>query len=80
MDALMIIGICGWAVLSGFASYKMAAGKSRSIRLWTSIGLLFNVPGMLLVAFLPVNEQKSAAGSVVVEMTQPQAPSSAIAA
>jgi hypothetical protein len=79
MDALMITGICGWAVLSGLTSYKMALGKSRSIRLWTSIGLLFNVPGMLLVAFLPVKEAR-AADSVVVELPQPQASSSDIAA
>lgn len=75
----MITGICGWAVLSGFTSYKMALGKSRSVRLWTSVGLLFNLPGMLLVAFLPVKEERAAA-SIVVEMQRPQAPPSDIAA
>ena len=75
----MITGICGWAVLSGLTSYKMALGKSRSIRLWTSIGLLFNVPGMLVVAFLPVKKER-AADSVVVEMPRTQAPSNDIAA
>lgn len=52
---MMIVAVGGFALLSGAVSWKMAAGKSRRVWLWTTVGMLFNVPGMLVVAALPVH-------------------------
>ena len=52
---MMIVAVGGFALLSEAASWKMAAGKSRRVWLWATVGMLFNVPGMLVVAALPVH-------------------------
>ncbi len=44
----------------------MAAGKSRRIWLWTAVGALFNIPGMLLVAVLPVHHPTQELSAVMV--------------
>jgi hypothetical protein len=76
MDATMVLAVCGFALLSGTASWKMAAGKSRRVWLWTTLGTIFSVPGMLLVAFLPVHREKVAE---VVTLTQPAMPAHPVA-
>jgi hypothetical protein len=77
MDATMVLAVCGFALLSGTASWKMAVGKSRRVWLWTAVGTLFNLPGMLLVAFLPVHSSREAA--VAVARQQPAMPAQPIA-
>ena len=78
MDAMMIVAVCGFALLSAAASWKMAVGKSRRAWLWAAIGLVLNVPGMLTVAVLPVfqpHEQRSPArASLVVPRSVPAHP------
>jgi hypothetical protein len=76
MDATMVLAVCGLALLSGTASWKMAVGKSRRVWLWTALGTILNVPGMLLVAFLPVHSPKMAE---VVALKQPTMPAHPIA-
>jgi uncharacterized membrane protein len=76
MDATMVLAVCGFALLSGTASWKMAAGKSRRVWLWAALGAILNVPGMLLIAFLPVHRAKVAA---VVTLSQPSMPAHPIA-
>ena len=66
MDATMIMALCGFALLSGTASWRMAIGKSRRIWLWTAVGVLANVPGMLLLVILPVHRPPEAAGALEV--------------
>lgn len=76
MDATMVLAVCGLALLSGTASWKMAVGKSRRVWLWTALGTILNVPGMLLVAFLPAHGPKMAE---VVALEQPTMPAHPIA-
>jgi hypothetical protein len=76
MDATMVLAVCGFALLSGTASWKMAAGKSRRVWLWTTLGIVFSVPGMLLVALLPVHREKVAE---VVALAQPAMPAHPVA-
>jgi hypothetical protein len=74
MDATMVLAVCGFALLSGTASWKMAAGKSRRVWLWTTLGTIFNVPGMLLVAFLPVHREKVAEVVALAQQSMPAHP------
>ena len=71
MDATMVLAVCGLALLSGTASWKMAAGKSRRVWLWTAVGTILNVPGMLLVAFLPVRSAKVVEVVALKQSTMP---------
>jgi hypothetical protein len=79
MNATMVVALSGFAAVSGIASWQMAVGKSRRIWLWTSVGLIFNVPGMLAVAFLP-SHRSSAEAAVVAALEQPPAPPDRMAA
>ena len=79
MDATMVLAVCGFALLSGTASWKMAAGKSRRVWLWTSVGALFNLPGMMLVAFLPVCRPAEAKAAAMVPLRQAGQPAQLIA-
>jgi hypothetical protein len=79
MDATMVLAVCGLALLSGTASWKIAAGKSRRVWLWTALGTILNVPGMLLVAFLPVRSPKVAAAEDVVALQQSTMPAHPVA-
>jgi uncharacterized membrane protein len=74
MDATMVMAVCGLALLSGTASWKMAAGKSRRVWLWVAIGTILNVPGMLLVAFMPVHRPKVAEVAALKQSTLPAQP------
>ena len=74
MDATMVLAVCGLALLSGTASWKMAAGKSRRVWLWTALGAILNVPGMLLVAFLPVHRPKVAEVVALQQQAMPAHP------
>jgi hypothetical protein len=74
MDATMVLAVCGLALLSGTASWKMAAGKSRRAWLWSAFGTILNVPGMLLVAFLPVHREKVAEVVVLSQQAMPAHP------
>jgi hypothetical protein len=77
MDAMMIVAVCLFALLSGAVSCKIASGKSRRVWLWTTIGALFNLPGMMLVAFLPVHrpgEAKAPAAVALMQAGQPAQP------
>lgn len=53
MDAVMIVAVVGFAVLCGAVSLKIAAGKGRSPVLWGLVGLVFNLPGLLVAVVVP---------------------------
>ena len=72
MDAMMIVAVCGFALLSAAASWKMAEGKSRRAWLWAAIGLVLNVPGMLTVAVLPVFQPHERRSSARVPLVAPR--------
>jgi len=72
MDAMMIVAVGGFALLSGAASWKMAAGKSRRVWLWATVGMLFNVPGMLVVAALPVHLLATEPTATAVPLRTPE--------
>jgi hypothetical protein len=80
LDPLMIMGLCGWALLSGLAGCKLAAAKSRCVWLWTSLGLLLNVPGVLVLALLPVRRAKAARSRALPDETRADGPSHRVAA
>jgi hypothetical protein len=65
MDAMMIVAVCLFALLSGAVSWKIASGKSRRAWLWTIVGIVFNLPGMMLAAFVPVHRPAVAQAAVV---------------
>jgi hypothetical protein len=79
MDATLIGSVCGFALLSGAVSWKMSVAKKRRAWLWTAVGALFNVPGMLLVAFLPVRWHTGASPASVVTLVGLQEPARPIA-
>jgi len=79
MDAMMIVAVCLFALLSGAVSWKIAGGKSRRVWLWTSVGALFNLPGMMLVAFLPVCRPAEAKAAAMVPLRQAGQPAQPIA-
>lgn len=59
MDAMMMAALGGLAAVSGVASTMMAAGKRRRRWVWGSVGLVLNVPGMLIVTVLPASSHAS---------------------
>jgi hypothetical protein len=61
MDTSMVIAICGFAVVSGAVSMKIAAGKDRNPSLWAIVGLVFNIPGLLAAVFMPPHHETSPA-------------------
>jgi hypothetical protein len=61
MDTSMVIAICGFAVVCGAVSMKIAAGKDRNPSLWAIVGLVFNIPGLLAAVFVPPHVETSAA-------------------
>ena len=79
MDATMIVAVCLFALLSGAVSLKMAYGKSRRVWLWTTVGTVFNLPGMMLVAFLPVYRPAEARAVAAVPRMQTGRPAHPIA-
>ena len=79
MDAMMIVAVCLFALLSGAVSWKIASGKSRRVWLWTAVGAVLNVPGMMLAAFMPVHRPKVAQAAAVVPMMQAGQPAHPIA-
>jgi hypothetical protein len=54
----MIVAICGFAIICGAVSMKIAAGKQRNPSLWAIVGLTFNIPGLLVVALVPAHVEK----------------------
>jgi hypothetical protein len=78
MDATMIAAACGLALVSGVASWHMALGKSRRVWLWTAIGVLFNLPGMLLLVVMPV--RAAARPAAVTDLHKPDEPPRRLAA
>jgi hypothetical protein len=72
MDAMMIVAVGGFALLSEAASWRMAAGKSRRVWLWTTVGMLFNVPGMIVVAALPVHLLATEPAAAAVPLGTPE--------
>ena len=60
MDAMMVAAIGGFALVSAVVSVMIAAGKHRRIWLWGPVGLLLNLPGMLVVTLLPAAPPRAA--------------------
>lgn len=60
MDTTMVIAICGFAVVCGAVSMKIAVGKDRNPSLWAIVGLVFNIPGLLVAVFVPPHVERSA--------------------
>lgn len=61
MDVMMIVAIVGFAVLCGAVSMKIAAGKGRNPIVWGAVGLVLNLPGLLIVLVVPRHNERRAA-------------------
>jgi len=60
MDVVLIVAIVGFAVLCGAVSMKIAAGKGRNPVVWGAIGLILNLPGLLIVVVVPSHDERRA--------------------
>ncbi|GEM_PF-2887874 len=60
MDIVLIVAIVGFAVLCGAVSMKIAAGKGRNPIVWGAVGLVVNLPGLLIVVVVPRHDQRRA--------------------
>jgi len=58
MDGMMVVAICGCAVVCAGVSMKIAAGRGRNPLLWGAVGLVFNLPGLAVTLFLPKRVHK----------------------
>jgi len=66
MGVMMVVAVTGFALLSAVVSVMIAAGKRRRPWLWGPVGLLFNLPGMLLVTLLPAALPRELRGPVTL--------------
>jgi hypothetical protein len=66
MDAMMVAAIGGFALVSAAVSVMIAAGKHRRILVWGPVGLLLNLPGMLVVTVLPAALPRPARETVML--------------
>lgn len=58
MDVMMVLAICGFAVICGGVGMRIAAGKQRSPLLWALVGLVFNVVGLLVLVVMPQHRER----------------------